>query len=149
MSCVTQDGQGKYIFCHCHQCFCHRHLRKIDWLMACTTCPVYLVNTVSGHHKNAIGKGSASSRHIANLSNLLFFRCLCFLPKRLLQGIQAFSHLRHRHLIDPVSMIHGVFCLLLLCLCKIRSFPKTFLLIFHRYEKNNQKCLFVRQNWKK
>jgi len=29
----------------------HRHLRKIDWLMARTACPVCLASTVSGHSK--------------------------------------------------------------------------------------------------
>jgi hypothetical protein len=40
--------------------------------MAHTACLVYLVSTVSGHCKNASGKGSASSQHITYLSNLLF-----------------------------------------------------------------------------
>jgi hypothetical protein len=42
----------------------HRHLRKINWLMARTSCLVCLVGTVSGCHKNALGKGSTSSQHI-------------------------------------------------------------------------------------
>ncbi len=31
----------------------HRHLRKIDWLMACITCLVCLIHTVSGRSKKA------------------------------------------------------------------------------------------------
>ncbi len=42
--------------------------------MACVACLVCLVSTVSGRHKNALGKGSASNMHITNLSSLLFFR---------------------------------------------------------------------------
>jgi hypothetical protein len=38
--------------------------------MLCTTCLVCLVNTDSGHCKNAFGRGSASSEHITNLCNL-------------------------------------------------------------------------------
>ncbi len=56
--------------------YSHRHLRKIDWLRAFTACLVCLVSTVSGCSKIALGKGSASSWHITNLSNLLFFRYL-------------------------------------------------------------------------
>ncbi len=42
--------------------------------MAHITCLVSLVRIVSGHYKNALGKGRASStRHITNLGNLLFF----------------------------------------------------------------------------
>jgi hypothetical protein len=48
------------------KCSAHRHLRKIDWFMACTACLVCLVSTVSGHCKNAHGRGSASSGHITN-----------------------------------------------------------------------------------
>jgi hypothetical protein len=33
----------------------HRHLRKIDWLMACTTCLVCLISTVCGHIKKNVG----------------------------------------------------------------------------------------------
>ncbi len=44
--------------------------------MAYTTCLGCLVSTVSGYHKNALGRGSSSSCHITNLSNLLFFRDL-------------------------------------------------------------------------
>ncbi len=32
----------------------HRHLRKIDWLMAHTACLVYLVSTVSGCYKKPL-----------------------------------------------------------------------------------------------
>jgi hypothetical protein len=40
--------------------------------MACTTCLVCLVSTVSGCHKNTLERASACSRHKKNLSNLLF-----------------------------------------------------------------------------
>jgi len=40
--------------------------------MACTPCLVCLISTVSGCCKNALGRGSTSSGHITNLSNLLF-----------------------------------------------------------------------------
>jgi hypothetical protein len=49
----------------------HRILRKIDGLMAHTTCLVCLVSTVSGCHKNALGRGSTSSRHITKLEQSL------------------------------------------------------------------------------
>jgi len=62
-------------------CLHHRHLRKIDWLMACTIWLVCLVSTVSGRHKNALGKGSASSWHITKLrqSTFLFVYGLSYL----------------------------------------------------------------------
>jgi hypothetical protein len=41
-----------------------------------TTWLVSLVSTASGCCKNALGKGSASSQPITNLSNILFFRYL-------------------------------------------------------------------------
>ncbi len=44
--------------------------------MAHTACLVCLVSAVRGCHKNAHGRGSASSEHIKNLSILLIFRCL-------------------------------------------------------------------------
>jgi hypothetical protein len=44
--------------------------------MVCTACLISLVSIVSGHCKNATGKGSASSQHITNISKLLFFRYL-------------------------------------------------------------------------
>jgi len=50
----------------------HRHLRKIDQLMVCTACLVCLVSTVSGCHKNAIGRGSATSQHITKLEQSTF-----------------------------------------------------------------------------
>ncbi len=59
----------------------YRLLRKIDCLMACTACLVCLVSTVSGHCKNALGSGSASSGHIIKLEqSSLFFRYLCKRP---------------------------------------------------------------------
>jgi hypothetical protein len=33
------------------KCAIHRHLRNIDWLMACTSCLVCLISTVSGSSK--------------------------------------------------------------------------------------------------
>ncbi len=36
--------------------FTHRHLRKIDWLMARTACLVCLISTVSGHSKKKKAK---------------------------------------------------------------------------------------------
>ncbi len=50
----------------------HRHPEKIDWLMAHTACRVCLVSTVSGCHKNVLGKGSASSQHITKLKQPTF-----------------------------------------------------------------------------
>ncbi len=50
----------------------HRHLRKKDWLMASTTCLVFLVSTVCGWCKNAIGRGSVSSGHITKLEQSTF-----------------------------------------------------------------------------
>ncbi len=44
--------------------------------MACTVCFAYLVSTVSGHHKNALGIGSASSGHITKLETCTFLRYL-------------------------------------------------------------------------
>ncbi len=40
--------------------------------MACTACLVCMVTTVCGCHKNAVGRGSASSRHIAKLEQSIF-----------------------------------------------------------------------------
>jgi len=40
--------------------------------MACTVCFVCLVITVSGHWKNALGKGSTSSGHITKLEQSTF-----------------------------------------------------------------------------
>ncbi len=50
----------------------HRHLIKISWLIASSVCFVCLVSIVSGCHKNAIGKGSACSGHIAKLEQFTF-----------------------------------------------------------------------------
>jgi len=47
---------------------------KIDWLMACTICFACLVSTVSGHHKNALGIGSASSGNITKPEPCTFLR---------------------------------------------------------------------------
>jgi hypothetical protein len=49
----------------------HRHLRKIDWLMACTACLVCLVSYVSGCHKNVLGRGSTNSEH--NKTSAIYF----------------------------------------------------------------------------
>jgi hypothetical protein len=40
--------------------------------MAHTACLVGLVSTVSGHHKNALGRGSISSRQITKLEQSTF-----------------------------------------------------------------------------
>ncbi len=40
--------------------------------MACTACLVCLVSTVSGCHKNILGRASASSRHITKLEQSTF-----------------------------------------------------------------------------
>ncbi len=60
--------------------FTHRHLRKIDWLMARTACLVCLISTVSGHSKKMKRKKAwrcgASSRHITKLKQSIFFRYL-------------------------------------------------------------------------
>jgi hypothetical protein len=40
--------------------------------MAHTTCLVCLVSTTSGHCKNALGRGSASVRHITKLEQSIF-----------------------------------------------------------------------------
>jgi hypothetical protein len=45
--------------------------------MARTACFVCLVSTVSGHLKNALGRGSASSWHITRLEKSTFLRYLC------------------------------------------------------------------------
>jgi hypothetical protein len=50
----------------------HRHLRKIDRLMARTACLACMVIAVSGRSKNALGRGSASSGHITNLEQSRF-----------------------------------------------------------------------------
>ncbi len=45
--------------------------------MASTECLVCLVNTVGGHCKNALGRGSASSGLITKLEQSTFLRHLC------------------------------------------------------------------------
>ncbi len=58
----------------------HRHLRKIDWLMAYTACLVCFISTASGHSKkakNALGKCGASFRDITKLEQSIFFWYLC------------------------------------------------------------------------
>ncbi len=60
--------------------YIHRHLRKIDWLMACTTRIVCLVSTVSGHYKNALGRGSACWRQMTKIEQSTFLRYLCLDP---------------------------------------------------------------------
>jgi hypothetical protein len=54
--------------------FTHRHLRNIDWLLTHTACLVCLVSTVSGHCKNALGRGIASSEHKTKLEQSTFLR---------------------------------------------------------------------------
>ncbi len=51
---------------------CHRHLRKVDLLMAITTCLVCLVSTVSGQCKDDLGKGCVSNEHITKLEQSTF-----------------------------------------------------------------------------
>jgi hypothetical protein len=51
--------------------------------MAHTPCLVCLVSTVSGRFKNALGRGSTSSRHIAKLEQSTLFRCI---NNRLMNG---------------------------------------------------------------
>jgi hypothetical protein len=50
----------------------HIHLRKIERLMPHVDCLVCLVSTVSGHHKNALNKGSTSSGNITKLEQSTF-----------------------------------------------------------------------------
>jgi hypothetical protein len=80
---ITKLGQSRFSFDiyeftksrktgRVNEQFTHRYLRKIDWLMAHTALFVWLVSTVNGCSKNALERGSASSRHIKNLSNLDF-----------------------------------------------------------------------------
>ncbi len=47
----------------------HRHIRKIDSLLAHTA---FLVGTVSGRRKNALGKGRTRSWNIAKLEQFRF-----------------------------------------------------------------------------
>ncbi len=42
--------------------------------MACTTCHVCLLSTVSGRCKDALGKGSASGQHITKLKHYTFLQ---------------------------------------------------------------------------
>jgi len=44
----------------------------MDWLMAHTACLVCLVSIVSGHSKNALGRGSSSNGHITKLEQSTF-----------------------------------------------------------------------------
>jgi hypothetical protein len=64
-----QSGEEK--FDACGMFLWHRHLRKIDLLMACTACLVCLISTVSGCSKKKL-KCGASSRHITNLKQSIF-----------------------------------------------------------------------------
>jgi hypothetical protein len=52
----------------------HRHLRKIDGLMACTACQVCLISTVNGHSKKKRKrlKSGAGSGHITDLKQSSF-----------------------------------------------------------------------------
>ncbi len=54
--------------------------------MAHTACLVGLVSTVSGCHKNALRRGSASSGHITKLEQFTFFRYLCIFVASLKQN---------------------------------------------------------------
>jgi hypothetical protein len=44
----------------------------MDWLMAHTACLVCLVSIVSGHSKNALGRGSSSNGHITKFDQSTF-----------------------------------------------------------------------------
>jgi hypothetical protein len=63
--------------------------------MARTACFVCLVSTVSGHLKNALGRGSASSWHITRQSTFLRYLCLaqtsvaCFANSKVLRSLPA------------------------------------------------------------
>ncbi len=50
----------------------HRHLRKIDWLMAHAASLVFLICTVSGCCQNALGRGSACNRYKSKLEQSRF-----------------------------------------------------------------------------
>jgi hypothetical protein len=53
----------------------HRHLRKIDWLMAHTVFLACLISTVSGRSKKCkkcLGRCGATSRHITELEQSIF-----------------------------------------------------------------------------
>jgi hypothetical protein len=45
--------------------------------MACTTCLVYLVSTVSGRCKNTLGGASTSNGHITKLAHSTFLKYMC------------------------------------------------------------------------
>ena len=63
--------------------------------MAHTACFVCLVSTVSGHLKNALGRGSASSWHTTRQSTFLRYLCLaqisvaCFANSKVLRSLPA------------------------------------------------------------
>ena len=91
-------------------CLYHRHLRKIDWLMAHTAYIVCLVSTVSGSHKNALGKDIASSRHIPKLErSRIFFRYLWF---------KSSCHTHHKRIADFYKAI----CFLINKIDHVQSF---------------------------
>ncbi len=54
----------------------HRHLRKIDWLLACTACLVCIISTVSGCRKKLKMPSEDSSGHITKLKQSILFRYL-------------------------------------------------------------------------
>ncbi len=59
----------------------HRHLRRIDWVIARTACHVCHISTISGRSKkakNALGRYGASSGHITKLEQSIFFRYQCY-----------------------------------------------------------------------
>jgi hypothetical protein len=45
--------------------------------MAPSLCLIYLISTVGGSHKNALGKGSTCNGHIIKLEQYTFLRYLC------------------------------------------------------------------------
>jgi hypothetical protein len=50
----------------------NRLIRKIDLLIACTTCLVCLFSTVCGCFKNVLGRGIAISGHITKPEQSIF-----------------------------------------------------------------------------
>jgi hypothetical protein len=62
--------------CKCFLYPINRHLRKIDWSVACTACLVCLVSTVSSCLKNTLWRASTSSRHRPKLKQSTFHRYL-------------------------------------------------------------------------
>jgi hypothetical protein len=60
--------------------------------MAHTTCLVFLVSTVSGCRKNAVGRGSVSSRHITKLEQSIFYYISVVAMPKVAKVSTAYSH---------------------------------------------------------